>query len=159
MADVKELHGRIERLAFPPEVVVGGAAALMEEVAATKISGEEDRYSRTDLWDFQANFDGSQKIVELFSPLSCTQDPAFVEKVDANFATVDTILDKYQDGDGFVSYEKLTEPDRVKLAGAVNTLAEDLSDATRQARPRLTSPRSPLRGPDPGPLYPAVAAI
>ena len=69
MADVNELHSRISGLVFPPDVVVGGAAALMEEVAATKISGEEDRYSRTDLWDFQANIDGSKKIWELFSPL------------------------------------------------------------------------------------------
>ena len=80
MADVNALHGRIAGLVFPPEVVVGGAAALMEEVAATKISGEEDRYSRTDLWDFQANSDGSKKIWELFSPL-LTDDQAFVDKV------------------------------------------------------------------------------
>ena len=79
---------RITGLVFPPDVVVGGAAALMEEVAATKISGEEDRYSRTDLWDFQANNDGSKKIWDLFSPL-VTDDKAYVEKVNANFATVD----------------------------------------------------------------------
>ena len=78
--------------------MVGGAAALMEEVAATKISGEEDRYSHTDLWDFQANIDGSQKIFELFRPLIAKDDQAFVEKVDANFATVDKILAKYKNG-------------------------------------------------------------
>lgn len=127
MADVKDLQSRIEGLTFPPEVVVGGAAALMEEVAATKISGEEDRYSHTDLWDFKGNFDGSQKIVELVRPLVVEEDPAFVEKVDANFATIDAILDKYKAGDGYVTYDKLTEEDRVVLAGAVNTLAEDLS--------------------------------
>lgn len=43
LADVKELEGRIASLTFPPEKAVGGAAVLMEEVAATKISGEEDR--------------------------------------------------------------------------------------------------------------------
>src|SRR5690606_29093303 len=67
-ADVLELQKRVEDLTVPPEKVVGGAAALLEEVAATKISGEEDRYSHTDLWDFQANVDGAQKIVELFKP-------------------------------------------------------------------------------------------
>ncbi|MFT3972990.1 MAG: iron uptake system protein EfeO [Amaricoccus sp.] len=127
LADVKDLQGRIESLTFPPEVVVGGAAALMEEVAATKISGEEDRYSHTDLWDFRGNFDGSQKIVELVRPLVIEQDPAFIKTVDENFATIDTILSKYQAGDGYVTYDKLTEADRVTLASAVNTLAEDLS--------------------------------
>lgn len=125
LADVTELQSRIEGLTFPPEVVVGGAAALMEEVAATKISGEEDRYSHTDLWDFRGNFDGSQKIVELVRPL--VDDEAFLATVDANFATIDEILSKYQEGDGYVTYDHLTGQDRVVLAGAVNTLAEDLS--------------------------------
>jgi iron uptake system component EfeO len=127
LADVKELQSRIEGLTFPPEVVVGGAAVLMEEVAATKISGEEDRYSHTDLWDFRGNFDGAQKIVELMRPLVIEEDPEFIATVDRNFGTIDTILSKYQEGEGYVSYEKLTDADRVTLAAAVNTLAEDLS--------------------------------
>ncbi|MFT4151601.1 MAG: iron uptake system protein EfeO [Paracoccaceae bacterium] len=125
LEDVKALSARIESLTFPPEVVVGGAAALMEEVAATKISGEEDRYSHTDLWDFRGNFDGAKKIVELVRPL--VDDKEFLAKVDANFATIDTTLDKYKEGDGYVSYDKLTEADRVAMAAAVNALAEDLS--------------------------------
>ncbi|MFO1112434.1 MAG: iron uptake system protein EfeO [Rhodospirillales bacterium] len=127
MADATELQKRIASLTFPPEKVVGGAAALMEEVAATKISGEEDRYSHTDLWDFQANFDGSRKIFELFRPLLGKNDKAFVDKVEANFATVDTILAKYKTPEGFQTYDKLTDADRKVLAAAVNTLAEDLS--------------------------------
>ena len=59
--DTLELQKRISELAFPPGKVVGGAADLIEEVAASKISGEEERYSRTDLWDFRANVDGAQK--------------------------------------------------------------------------------------------------
>lgn len=55
MRDVNELKGRIAKLDITPKVLVGGAAELIEEVASKKIAGEEDRYSRTDLWDFQAN--------------------------------------------------------------------------------------------------------
>ena len=125
LADVTELQARIEDLVFPPEIVIGGAGALMEEVAATKVSGEEDRYSHTDLWDIRGNVDGALKIVELARPL--VTDQAFLAKVDANFATVDAILDKYEAGDGYVTYDKLSEADRVTLSAAVNTLAEDLS--------------------------------
>lgn len=64
-SDTLELQKRVSELAFAPGKVVGGAASLIEEVAASKISGEEDRYSRTDLSDFQANVDGAQKIVDL----------------------------------------------------------------------------------------------
>ena len=125
LADVKELNSRITELTFPPEVVVGGAAALMEEVAATKISGEEDRYSHTDLWDFKANSDGSRKIYDLVKPL--LKDEAFETKVEENFTAVDETLAKYEDGDGYQLYDKLTNADRTVLAAAVNTLAEDLS--------------------------------
>ncbi|WP_410007220.1 MULTISPECIES: iron uptake system protein EfeO [unclassified Bartonella] len=128
LTDVKDLQARISDLAFPPETVVGGAAALMEEVAATKISGEEDRYSHTDLWDFRGNFDGSRKIFDLFKGFLGKDDAAFVTKVTENFDTVDEILSKYKEGEGYVSYEKLTDDDRNTLSAAVNTLAEDLSE-------------------------------
>lgn len=127
VADVAELEKRVKDLTVPPEKVVGGAAALLEEVAATKITGEEDRYSHSDLWDFQANVDGAKKIVELFGPLVKKQNPDLVTKVETNFRTVDDILAKYKTKDGFESYEKLTEDDRKALAGPVTTLAEDLS--------------------------------
>ncbi len=126
LADVKDLNQRIADLTFPPDAVVGGAAALMEEVAATKISGEEDRHSHTDLWDFKANVDGSQKIFELVKPL-LSKDGDFVAKVAGNFQTVDETLAKYAQGDGYKLYDKLTDGDRTVLAAAVNTLAEDLS--------------------------------
>ncbi|MEG5265821.1 iron uptake system protein EfeO [Pseudomonas sp. JDS28PS106] len=128
MADVKDLEKRVAELTFPPEKVVGGAAALLEEVAATKVSGEEDRYSHTDLYDFQGNIDGAKKIVDLFRPHIEGQDQAFVAKVDKNFATVNKILARYRTKDGgFQTYDKVKENDRKALVGPVNTLAEDLS--------------------------------
>ncbi|WP_295476769.1 iron uptake system protein EfeO [uncultured Pseudomonas sp.] len=128
MSDVQDLQKRVADLTFPPEKVVGGAAVLLEEVAATKVSGEEDRYSHTDLYDFQGNVDGAKKIVDLFRPQYEKQDPAFAGKVDKNFAAVDKILAKYKTPDGgFMTYDKVKENDRKALVGPVNTLAEDLS--------------------------------
>lgn len=128
VADVTALQTRLTRLTFPPEKVVGGAAVLMEEVAATKISGEENRYSRTDLYDFQANFEGAYKIVTLLRPLIERRDRAFAGKTEANFKTVFDTLAKYRTaGGGFGSYLQLSERDRRLLAGKVNILAEDLS--------------------------------
>ncbi|MCX2898051.1 iron uptake system protein EfeO [Pseudomonas mandelii] len=127
-ADVQDLQTRVAGLTFPPEKVVGGAAALLEEVAATKITGEEDRYSHTDLYDFQGNIDGAKKIVELFRGKIAQQDRAFIAKVDKNFASVDKILAKYRTVDGgFQTYDKVKDSDRKMLVGPVNTLAEDLS--------------------------------
>ncbi|MBC2656255.1 iron uptake system protein EfeO [Pseudomonas sp. MSSRFD41] len=126
--DIKDLQARVAGLTFPPEKVVGGAAALLEEVAATKVSGEEDRYSHTDLYDLQGNIDGAKKIVDLFRPQIEKQDQAFVAKVDKNFATVNKILANYKTADGgFMTYDKVKDNDRKALVGPVNTLAEDLS--------------------------------
>ena len=125
--DVIELQTRIKTLTIPPEKMVGGAAALIEEVGATKITGEEDRYSHTDLYDFQANVDGARKIVDLLRPLTVKADAKLVEAIDRNFTSVDQILAKYKVGAGFASYDKVTPEDRLALQGPVTKLAEDLS--------------------------------
>lgn len=132
MNDVETLEQSVQDLTFPPEKVVGGAAALMEEVAATKVSGEEDRYSHTDLWDFQGNLDGSKKIFELVKPLAAQEDPAFVARIEKNFTAIEHTLAHYYltEGDassGFESYDKVSERDRRALVGPVTVLAEELS--------------------------------
>jgi iron uptake system component EfeO len=131
LENVKALQTRIAGLAVEPKVMVGGAAGLIEEVAASKISGEEDRYSGTDLYDFKANVDGAEKIVELVDPLVKKEDPALADKIAGNFKTVDDVLAKYRTADGgFETYDKLAEPDRLKLQGPITELAEDLAKLT-----------------------------
>jgi iron uptake system component EfeO len=128
MADALDLQKRIDGLTIAPKDLVGGAAELIEEVASKKIAGEEDRYSRTDLWDFQANLDGAQKIVALLHPIIQKQDPKLSARLADNFGKVDVLLTKYKAKDGgFVSYEKLSDQDRTALKGPITTLAEDLS--------------------------------
>lgn len=127
LADVTKLKDEIQVLTFPPGKVVGGAAVLIEEVANSKISGEENRYSHTDLSDFNANVEGSMKIVELFRPLIAEKNPALLEKVDANFKAVNDILSKYKTAGGFETYDKLSEADRKTLQAPINALAEDLA--------------------------------
>jgi iron uptake system component EfeO len=127
LADVRELQSRLQDLTTPPDKVVGGAAALIEEVAATKISGEENRYSGTDLSDFQANIDGSKKIVDVLRPLLQRADAALLAQVDGNFTRVDAILARYRTADGFQNYEKLSTADRNGLQAPITALAEDLS--------------------------------
>lgn len=126
-ADTQDLQKRIASLTFPPSKVVGGAAGLIEEVASSKISGEEDRYSRSDLSDFQANIDGSQKIVNLLRPLLQKANAPLLAKIDGNFVKVDNVLIKYRTPEGFESYDKLTSADRSALKGPITALAEDLA--------------------------------
>jgi iron uptake system component EfeO len=127
LADTTDLQKRLSTLTITPKAMVGGAAELIEEVAAKKISGEEDRYSHTDLWDFQANLDGAQKIVTLLRPLVQARDPELAKRVDDNFVKVDAILARYRTGDGFKPYTAVTASDRNAFKGPVSVLAEDLS--------------------------------
>jgi iron uptake system component EfeO len=128
LADVQELQTRIRGLTFPPEKVIAGAAALIEEVASTKISGEENRYGHTDLSDFDANITGAKKIVELFRALLQRTDATQLARIEADFARIDTILARYRLKDGgFQNYEKLTQADRNGLQAPITTLAEELS--------------------------------
>lgn len=128
MTDTLELQKRIKDLVIEPKNMVGGASVLIEEVAANKITGEENRYAHTDLVDFQANIDGSQKIVDLLRPLVQKANPEFLPKVDANFTKVNQSLSKYKTLEGdFMSYEKLTESDKKDLKAVLASLSEDLS--------------------------------
>ncbi len=128
LADVLMLQSRVATLTITPKSMVGGAAGLIEEVASKKISGEEDRYSRTDLWDFQANVDGAQTIFALLKPLLTQRKPELAVRVADNFGAVDAILANYRDPQGkFESYEKLSAEDRSRLKGPITLLAEDLS--------------------------------
>lgn len=127
LKDVQTLKERVTVLVLAPKKLVGGAAELIEEVAATKISGEEDRYSHTDLWDFNANVEGAKKIVDLLRTVLSSRDADLLGRVDANFKEVDGLLAKYQTKTGFKDYGQLTEADKTAMKGPITTLAEDLS--------------------------------
>jgi iron uptake system component EfeO len=128
MKDTLILKSRVAKLTIEPKNMVGGPAALIEEVAATKVTGEEDRYSRTDLWDFKANLEGSEKIVDLLHPMIEKADPALNTKIEKGFDQINQILAKYKTLDGgFASYEKVSERDRQILKPLLAAHAENLS--------------------------------
>jgi iron uptake system component EfeO len=97
------------------------------EVANSKITGEEDRYSHTDLWDFEANVEGSKAAFDAVKPLIPADQAALVAEIEAGFVDAVAVLDPYRKGDGFVLYTDLTEQDTTTLAQTIDTLAEPLS--------------------------------
>src|SRR4029453_6756200 len=96
-------------------------------VATGKITGEEEYWSRTDLWDFQANIEGARVAFEGLRPLLKQKNPDLDTKVAANFAAVQTRLDAQREGDGFKTYDKLTQAEIKELSDAVNALSEPVS--------------------------------
>jgi iron uptake system component EfeO len=129
-ADAETLVEAAETVEFTPPEIAQGAVDLLGEVSASKITGEEERYSHTDLWDFEANVEGSEEAFEAVAPL--LDDPELEEEVTARFADVYAGLDAYRDGDGFVLYTELDKGDTRKLSQQIDALAEPLSQVAGQ---------------------------
>ena len=126
--DIATLDQQLQGLEFPPAAVALGPAELIEEVSEGKITGEEDRYSRTDLWDFDANVDGSRKLFELLTPALQAKDTALVGEIAAGFAAVDKGLAAYaRAGGGFESYTALKGEDKTRMQAELADLSEKLA--------------------------------
>ncbi|MGX6601960.1 iron uptake system protein EfeO [Micromonosporaceae bacterium Da 78-11] len=127
LTDVKEIVQKANAEQLSPLQLANGAKGLLDEVAAGKITGEEDRYSHTDLWDFNANVEGSKAAISSLRPVLEERDPALVKTLDTEFANVDTALTKYRSGDGWKLHTELTQADLKTLSDAINALAEPIS--------------------------------
>ncbi|HET9141066.1 iron uptake system protein EfeO [Actinophytocola sp.] len=127
LADVNEIVAKAKSVELTPLELANGAKELLDEVATGKITGEEDTFSHTDLWDFRANVDGSKAAVAALRPVVQERDAALLATVDEKFAAVDALLDKHRAGEGFKSYTDLTEPEIKALAEAIDALGEPIS--------------------------------
>jgi iron uptake system component EfeO len=125
--DLGTLDTQIKTLEFPPAVVALGPAELVQEVSEGKITGEEDRYSHTDLSDFQANIDGSKKLFELLTPALQAKDAALVTTISGGFAAVDKSLATYKDGAGYKPFTAVTEADKTRMKAELAGLSESLA--------------------------------
>ncbi len=131
LANTKVLDKRVQTLDYTVDQIGNGSKGLLDEVASGKITGEEDIWSHTDLYDFQANVDGARVGFEGLKPLLEVKDPALSKQIQEAFDALQVQLDKYKTGDDdFVFYDKVTEAQRKELSDATNALAEPLSKMT-----------------------------
>lgn len=131
LANTKVLDKRVQTLTYTVDQIGNGSKGLLDEVASGKITGEEDIWSHTDLYDFQANIDGARVGYEGLKPLLEEKDPDLSKQIQAAFDHLQKLLDQYKTGDDdFVSYDKVTEAQRKELSDATNALAEPLAKMT-----------------------------
>jgi iron uptake system component EfeO len=130
VTDLKDWQERVGKAEITPTSMANGAKELLDEVATGKVTGEEERYSHTDLVDFKGNVEGAQKAYELLKPVASKNDPALAKELDKQFTALNAQLDKYRSDKAsyeFVSYDKVTEDQQKELSDAVNALAEPIS--------------------------------
>lgn len=130
VADTKVLYDRTRDMTFTPDQLSNGAKELLDEVATGKVTGEEEVWSHTDLWDFQANVDGARIAYEDLQPLVAKRDADLDQTLKTRFEELQTLLDEHKEGDGFRLYTDLNEDEVKELSDAVNALSEPLSKLT-----------------------------
>lgn len=127
MKDVQLLRAKVETVDVTPDLLVTGAVDLLNEVSTSKVTGEEDRYSHTDLYDFVANVQGAEEIFTLLKPALKKKDPDLAASIESQFTQVYSLLDEQKEGDGYKLFTDLTEEQVKKFSQAVDALAEPLS--------------------------------
>jgi iron uptake system component EfeO len=132
LSDVETLRKQVKTVSLQAVQIVNGANELLDEVSASKITGEEERYSHVDLVDFDANVEGAEAAFDAVEPLLSPKDPKLTREIEASLDGVHAALEPYRRGDGFVPYTELTRSDTRGLAQSIDILAEQLSQVPAQ---------------------------
>ena len=126
--DLATLQTKMKSVEITPKAVALGAGELIEEVSEGKINGEEDRYSHTDLSDFDANQLGAKQAYGYFKSIIQKKDKALATSIDQGFVAVDESLQPYEISEGiFKPFTTLTAADKAKMQSQLATLAENLA--------------------------------
>ncbi|WP_172650282.1 iron uptake system protein EfeO [Rhodococcus opacus] len=129
VVDVQYLADQVnaEDYTIDPTKIAGDAQGLLDEISTSKITGEEDIFSHSDLWDFQANVDGSQAAVAALQPIIDERNPELAANITQRFADLDAELAQYRQGDGFVFYDTVDEQRRQELSRKIDALSAEVS--------------------------------
>lgn len=110
--------------------IANGASGLLDEVLLSKITGEEEAYSKLDLLDFEANVEGSLQAFATLKPALDQIDPTVVPTIASAFDDLTLVLNDYKDPaalGGWTPYDALTDADKKKLTDSLLVVQEPLS--------------------------------
>lgn len=136
VADIQQLSTLVNKPGFTLTLadITNGAIGLLDEVAAGKITGEEDWWSHSDLSDFQANVQGAEAAFDSVRTLAAARGATgtkLVASIEKQFAAMNALLARYGSIEsGFTPYDRVSDAQRKELSDQVNALAEPLSQLT-----------------------------
>jgi iron uptake system component EfeO len=133
--NVTKLQSLTNGLTYKPYELANGAQDLLDEVSKTKITGEEERYSKIDILDFQANDEGAEQAFAALLPALKQIDSSLSDTISTAFKTLDELVDSYRTGSnpsGFQLYGSISDADRQKFAAAVKAVQEPLSQVAQK---------------------------
>ncbi|EST12453.1 iron uptake system protein EfeO [Sporolactobacillus laevolacticus] len=132
MADVLSLQKEAKSFKLTPKAMVAGAMELLEEAATTKITGEEERYSHTDLLDLQANVDGSEAVYQAAIPALNEGHKDLAAEIDKQFQAFDKQMLKYKKSETeYENYTKLSKNEIRKISNELSKLSKLMAQTAK----------------------------
>ncbi|MEJ5059431.1 MULTISPECIES: iron uptake system protein EfeO [unclassified Pseudomonas] len=127
LADVTTLKQQLLAQSLPPEQLVSIVVRNFNNLADVRAgSGEEERYSHSDLNGFAGNLDAARKVVELLRPLLAKSVGELLPKIDNALNAFDGELNGFRVGDGYASYDSVSAEQRKEIADKAKALADAL---------------------------------
>lgn len=124
LADVTTLKQQFLAQSLPPEQLVGIVVRNLNSLAEVRAgSGEEERYSHSDLNGFAANAQTARKVVDLLRPMLSKSAADVLANVDQAMSDFDNQLNAFKSADGYVSYDAVTAAQRQQIAAKAKALA------------------------------------
>lgn len=131
MKDIERLDELVQQVQLTPEQMVAGSMELLNEAGISKITGEEERYSRSDLVDLAANVEGSKAVYLTVKSALVSKHSELTEKLDKQFEEFEIALNQYREGDTFIAYDKLNEKRIRELSDKLLSLSGTMSQIAK----------------------------
>jgi iron uptake system component EfeO len=127
LSDVTTLKQQLLAQSLPPEQMVNIVVRNLNSIADVRASsGEEERYSHSDLNGFAGNLDAARKVVDLLRPLLAKSAAELLPNIDNALNAFDTELNGFKVGDGYASYDSVSAEQRKQIADKAKALADAL---------------------------------
>lgn len=127
LADVTTLRQQLLAQSLPPEQLVSILVRNLDNLGDVRASsGEEERYSHTDLDGFAGNLDAVRKVVDLLRPLLGKSAADLLPTLDSAVAELGAELDRFKVNDGYARYDSVGTDQRKQIADKAKALAHAL---------------------------------
>jgi len=127
LSDVTTLKQQLLAQSLPPEQLVSLVARTQRSIAEVRAgSGEEERYSHSDLNGFAANLETTRKVVDLLRPLLAKPATPLLAQIDSALGALDSQYGALRSAEGYASYDSVGADQRKRIADQAKALADAL---------------------------------
>jgi iron uptake system component EfeO len=127
LADVTTLKQQLLAQSLPPEQLVSIVVRNLDNLGDVRAtSGEEERYSHSDLNGFAGNLDAARKVLDLLRPLLDKSAADLLPTLDNALAGLDAELNRFKVEGGYARYDSVNAEQRQQIADKAKALAHAL---------------------------------